>query len=151
MPQRNKSLTEIKRDIVRHKDVLDRVHAARQAVRGYTTVSYDYPWPDGRGLIAFLGWKVGPWFDPTFDEKNYPNRNPKDLQVRHDIVVQFIDALNSMLTSLAGDPRYTGSLFHIDLRNTLLAKDEWANELHPGNAGFSKLAEKIDAALQANV
>ena len=46
------------------------------------THGYDYPFPDGRGVISFLGWKVGPWFDPTFSQKNYPNNSPADLQVR---------------------------------------------------------------------
>jgi hypothetical protein len=115
------------------------------------THSYDYPWPDGRGVINFIGWKVGPWFDPTFNQKNYPNNSPADLRVRHDILVQFIDAVTVMLKGLAADPKYAGKLFHVDLRNTLATKDDWANELHPGNSGFSKLAAKIDHALQANI
>jgi hypothetical protein len=28
---------------------------------------------------------VGPWFDPTFNQKNYPNNNGDDLKIRHDI------------------------------------------------------------------
>jgi hypothetical protein len=115
------------------------------------THSYDYPWPDGRGVISFLGWKVGSWFDPTFNQKNYPNNSPDDLKVRHDILVQFIDAATIMLQGLAEDARYAGKLFHVDLRGTLVTESDWANELHPGNPGFSKLADKIDAALQANV
>jgi hypothetical protein len=115
------------------------------------THSYDYPWPDGRGVISFLGWKVGPWFDPTFNQKNYPNNSPDGLKVRHDILVQFIDAVTIMLQGLTEDPKYAGKLFHVDLRGTLLTESDWANELHPGNPGFSKLADKIDAALQATV
>ncbi|MGA2178170.1 MAG: hypothetical protein ABSH15_01115 [Verrucomicrobiota bacterium] len=42
------------------------------------THGYDYPFPDGRGVISFLGWKVGPWFDPTFNQKNYPNNSAAD-------------------------------------------------------------------------
>ena len=63
----------------------------------------------------------------------------------------FIDAVTVMLKGLAADPEYAGKLFHVDLRGTLATKDDWANELHPGNAGFSKLAGKIDDALQANI
>jgi lysophospholipase L1-like esterase len=113
------------------------------------THGYDYPWPDGRGVIAFLGWKVGPWFDPTFNEKNYPNANAADLQTRHDIVAKFINSLNTMLEALA--QKYAGQVFHVDLTGTLQSVADWANELHPGNAGFSALATKIDAALQANM
>jgi hypothetical protein len=115
------------------------------------THSYDYPWPDGRAFVSFLWWKVGPWFDPTFKAKNYPYIDAATLQTRHDIVVSFIDALHTMLASLAADPKYKGKVFHVDLRNTLRSGDEWANELHPRNPGFAKLADKIDAALQANI
>ena len=115
------------------------------------THSYDYPWPDGRPVIAFLWWKVGPWFDKTFNAKNYPNISAATLKTRHDIVVKFIDSVSSMLAGLASDPNYTGRVFHVDLRGTLQSESDWANELHPRNPGFSKLADKIDTALQANI
>ena len=111
------------------------------------THGYDYPWPDGRGVISFLGWRVGPWFDNTFNHKNYPYNNAADLKVRHDIVVKFIDSLNAMLKGLAAPP----DVLHVDLTGTLQTKNDWANELHPTNAGFSALASKIDAALQGNI
>jgi hypothetical protein len=115
------------------------------------THSYDYPWPDGRPFIGFLWWKVGPWFDHAFSQKNYPNTNPMELQVRHDIIVKFIDALHRMLSALATSPLYLGKLFHVDLRGTLRAESEWANELHPRNPAFELLAAKIDLALQQNI
>jgi hypothetical protein len=113
------------------------------------THGYDYPWPDGRGVVSFLGWKVGPWFDPSFSAKNYPNNGAADLKARHDIVVKFIDALNAMLVSL--QQQNPGKVFYVDLRGTVLTEADWANELHPGNAGFSAMADKIDAALQAQI
>ena len=115
------------------------------------THGYDYPWPDGRGVFSFLGWKVGPWFDATFNAKNFPNNNSTDLKVRHDIIVKFMDAVNTMLAGIAADAKYAGKVFHADLRGTLQSPSDWANELHPGNDGFSALADKIDAALQANL
>jgi hypothetical protein len=115
------------------------------------THGYDYPWPDGRGVISFLGWKVGPWFDDSFNHKNYPNHNATDLKARCKIIAAFIDSVNTMLTGLAAMPAYAGKLFHVNLVGTLQSKDEWANELHPGNSGFSKLADKIDAAMQAHI
>jgi len=113
------------------------------------THGYDYPWPDGRGVVSFLGWKVGPWFDPTFSAKNYPNNGAGDLKARHDIVVKFIDTLNAMLVSL--QQQNPGKVFCVDLRGTVTTEADWANELHPGNAGFSAMADKIDAALQAHI
>ncbi len=118
------------------------------------THGYDYPWPDGRGVIQFLGWKVGPWFDPSFNQKNYPydGNNPdvamNGLQARHDIIVQFIDALNVMLASMAADPIYGGKLIHVDLRKTLFKQEEWANELHPVESRLCKTGCQIDDVLQ---
>jgi hypothetical protein len=113
------------------------------------THGYDYPWPDGRAVTLFLVWKIGPWFDSTFNHKNYPNENAADLRARHDIIVKLIDALNSMLASVA--QKYAGQVFHVNLVGTLKSSADWANELHPGNSGFRALAYKIDAALQANI
>jgi hypothetical protein len=115
------------------------------------THGYDYPWPDGRGVISFLGWKIGPWFDDTFNHKNYPNNNANDLKARHDIMLAFINSLNAMLANLASQPKYAGKLFHVNLIGTLLKESEWANELHPLNPGFSAIADKIDVALQAHI
>jgi hypothetical protein len=42
-------------------------------------------------------------------------------------------------------------VLHVDLTGTLQTKNDWANELHPTNSGFRALADKIDAALQANI
>jgi lysophospholipase L1-like esterase len=105
---------------------------------------YDYPWPDGRGLTMFN--LVGPWFNDTFNKKNYPyNGDATTLQVRHDIVAAFIDSFNKMLAGLAAN--YPGVVNYVDLRGTLQTKDDWANELHPNNDGFGKLADKINLAL----
>jgi hypothetical protein len=115
------------------------------------THGYDYPWPDGRPVISFLWWKIGPWFDRPFNAKNYPNTDAATLKTRHDITAKFIDAVNKMLAGLAADSKYAGKVFHVDTRGTLLMENEWANELHPLNPGFARLADKIDAALQANL
>jgi len=110
---------------------------------------YDYPWPDGRGVLDLGLWKIGPWFDDSFNHKNYTLSAPGGLQVRHDIVRQFIDALNVLLQGLA--QKYAGKVFYVDLRGTLKSEADWANELHPGNDGFAALADKIDAALQLHI
>jgi lysophospholipase L1-like esterase len=110
---------------------------------------YDYPWPDGRGVISFLGWKVGPWFDPTFSSKNFPNRNDADLNLRHQIISSLIDAVNSMQRIITRE--YLDKVFHVDLTNTLHTQAEWANELHPRNEGFAALASRVNASLQKNI
>ena len=100
-------------------------------------------------MFSFLGWKVGPWFDPTFNHKNYWNESPGDLKARYDIVSQFIDTLNAMLKGL--EQKYSGQAFHVNLTGTLQSISDWANELHPGNNGFRALAAKFDKMLQMNV
>jgi hypothetical protein len=113
------------------------------------THGYDYPWPDGRGVLWIRG-AIGPWFDSTFNAKNFPNNSFSDLLVRRGIVNQFIDALNSMLKSL--ETKYPGKVFHIDARNTLKEttdyRKEWANELHPTDDGFRKIAAVFNAVIQ---
>lgn len=110
---------------------------------------YDYPWPDGRGVITFLHWGVGPWFDPTLNKKNYPNRNDADLLVRREILKPFVRAVNSLLDDIAGE--YPGQVFYVDLTNTLQRHDQWANELHPTNDGFAALAVGLDKSLQIHI
>jgi len=107
---------------------------------------YDYPWPDGRGVTIFN--LVGPWFDDTFNQKNYPyDDDPEKLQVRHDILKAFIDSFNKMLAGL--EKSHPNVVYHVDLTGTLLTRDEWANELHPKREGFGKLADKINYALHS--
>ncbi|TPQ29029.1 hypothetical protein [Methylomonas koyamae] len=115
---------------------------------------YSYPWPDGRGLLQFLGWKVGPWFGPSLEDKNFPydesldkNVRHKQLEIRYEIVKTFIDAFNEMVQSLSVQYQ---EVFHIDLRTVQIAHELWDNELHPYPAGFELLAEKFAFELKAH-
>ena len=134
-----------------YSDLIDLIDAKAQSM-GYTIHiflhGYDYPWPDGRGFSMFN--LVGPWFDPTFNKKNYPYDEEgvtavNELKIRHDIVAKFIDSFNDMLKQL--QDRYPNFVHYVDLRGTLQTRDEWANELHPKKEGFEKLAGKINLAL----
>ena len=106
---------------------------------------YDFPWPDGRGAIA-LG-IVGPWFENSFRKKGFPIMGPDDpdLERRRQIVGEFIKALNVLLDSL--QMKYIGKVFKIDLLGTLPNRADWANELHPTNAGFAAVAWKFNNRL----
>lgn len=110
---------------------------------------YDYPWPDGRGVLDLGGWKIGPWFHDAFNNKNYGLEDPNGLGVRHDIVKLFIDGLNDLVAGLA--QKYAGKVFYVNLRKTLTSRGDWANELHPRNAGFAAFAGKINDALQTHI
>ena len=112
------------------------------------THGYDYPWPDGRGVTIFN--IVGPWFDDTFNKKNYPyDNNAQQLKARYGITKAFIDGFNEMLKGF--EAKYPDRLFHIDLRGTLKTRDEWANELHPKDPGFERMADKMNVALHQNL
>ena len=129
-----------------YEDLIDTISAKAAQMGAPLPIfvhGYDYPWPDGRGVSIFN--IVGPWFDEPFKHKNYPNNNAADLQVRHDILRAFIDAFNHMLGDL--QTKYPNVVHHVDLRGTLTAEDEWANELHPKKEGFGELAAKINLAL----
>ena len=58
-----------------------------------------------------------------------------------------------MLKSL--ESKFPGKVFHIDARNTLKDttsyRDEWANELHPTDAGFQKVAKVFNDVIQARM
>jgi hypothetical protein len=106
---------------------------------------YDFPWPDGRGAVA-LG-IAGPWFENSFRKKGFPIMGPDDpdLERRRQIVAEFIKTLNALLDSL--QMKYVGKVFKIDLLGTLPNRADWANELHPTNAGFAAVAWKFNNRL----
>ena len=111
---------------------------------------YDYPVPDGRGFLG--GWPFpGPWLDPGFREKNFPNDSPADLQKRIAMMKNTMDQFNTMVGSLPSQPELA-HVHYIDLRGTLSTqlsdyKDWWANELHPTENGFNAVTDKFAAVL----
>jgi lysophospholipase L1-like esterase len=102
---------------------------------------YDYPVPDGRGFLGGGGLLPGPWLEPGFRRKGYAQ-----MAQRKQICVDLIDRFNTMLKGLAGKPPFAHVKF-LDLRNTLSTgadyKTWWANELHPTQKGYEKVAGKF--------
>jgi hypothetical protein len=102
---------------------------------------YDYLVPDGRGILG--GWWLlpGPWLQPAFHDKLFPN-----LHVNTAMMRDVINALNKMLSTLHTVSTLE-NIHYLDLRGTLSSElihhayqDSWANELHPTDAGFAKVA-----------
>ncbi|CAG1006867.1 hypothetical protein BURK1_03340 [Burkholderiales bacterium] len=109
---------------------------------------YDYPVPDGRGVLGGWGWLPGPWLEPGFREKGYD-----DLAERVDIARDLIDRFYAMLGALVATPAFA-HVRVVDLRNALSTelagaryKAWWGNELHPTQMGFRKVAGLFDAKL----
>jgi len=109
---------------------------------------YDYPVPDGRGLLGGWGPLPGPWLAPGFAEKGYD-----DLAERVALTCELIDRLHLMLASVVSLAPFAHVKL-VDLRGTLstdLVADRykawWGNELHPTYQGFTKVAGLFDAAI----
>lgn len=105
-------------------------------IRGYVPRSakilfhnYDYARPTGRGVFG----EHGSWLQPALADAQVPEA------LRQSCVDHVIDQLSNRLQAIAAQD--LGQLRLVDTNKTLLPA-EWANELHPSPAGFSKLAEK---------
>jgi len=106
---------------------------------------YDYPVPDGRGFLGGWGPLPGPWLEPGFRAKGYD-----DLRKRIAMMVDIIDRFNTMLKGVAA---IFPHVYYVNLRETLSNdpasyKAWWANELHPTEPGFRRVAEKFDDRLR---
>jgi lysophospholipase L1-like esterase len=102
---------------------------------------YDYPVPDGRGVLGGWGWLPGPWLEPGFREKGFD-----DLGERVGIARDLIERFYAMLGKVVATSAFS-HVTVVDLRGSLsstlqddLYKDSWGNELHPTREGFVKVA-----------
>jgi hypothetical protein len=74
-----------------------------------------------------------------------------DKGLQREIVGLMIDRLNEVQQRLCGGSHSGGVFphaFHVDLRGTLPNVGDWADELHPTDAGFVKVTGKVAAMLQ---
>lgn len=106
---------------------------------------YGYPVADGRGFLGGRWFLPGPWLSPGFDRKGITDMEDRKKVMRH-----LIDLFNGMLAGLASDPAV--GIIYVDVRADLsddLAdyKVDWANELHPSQDGFRRVAARIAAAI----
>lgn len=89
---------------------------------------------------------MGPWIYPAMKAVHID-----DPANQRSAAKALVDDFNDMLIELAATH---ASLWHCDLRGTLSPSD-WANEIHPTEAGFGKLTDKYNSyllrLLQGNV
>lgn len=107
---------------------------------------YDYPVPDGRGVVRLLGWTFfGPWLKPALVAKRFT-----DLAAGQALVRTLIARFNTTLQSLAAAH---SDVHYVNLRNTLSSgpdyTKDWANELHATSEGWKKLAKELQAQMLA--
>lgn len=106
---------------------------------------------------------VMPYPRATAEDKRNPQWTGKDhfigAAVRHigihdseftrGLVRHLIDAVNAMQRRLAGGNVEGGvfpHVYHVDVRNTVL-DDEWADEIHPTNGGYARVADRFRTVL----
>ena len=98
--------------------------------------AYDYAIPDGRGVCGY-----GPWLWPSFELHGYPT-----TAVAVPVVKEMLRQFAAMMRQLeASHQRIT----YVETQNTLSpVTASWHNELHPSDAGYDLVAQKILARLQ---
>jgi hypothetical protein len=111
------------------------------------THGYDFPVPDGRGVLGGWGPLPGPWLEPGFRRKGFGGLNETKAMAK-----ELIQRFNTMLAGVVKLPEFK-HVTYIDLRGTLPTgagyKDWWANELHPTHKGWRKVAGKFAAVIGA--
>jgi hypothetical protein len=95
---------------------------------------YDFAIPTGKGVCG-----KGPWLRPGLEIRKVPEA------MHADVVKAFLIQFNDMLKDLA---QKHGKISVIQSQGTL-APNEWANELHPKNVGFKKIARKFVNEIKA--
>jgi hypothetical protein len=96
---------------------------------------YDYTVPGGfEGDIRNPSWAAqDKWLGSAMTAKKIT-----DTTLQREIIHVLIDALHDVLVRVAGDPDET-YVHLVDVRGTLKLGD-WADEIHPTDAGFKKVA-----------
>jgi hypothetical protein len=122
--------------------------AARQPNLPIVLHAYDYvlPCPFGRRDRRHPHWMAR---DKYFGAM-FPRLGIVDPGLQAEILRHVVDAMNAVLRRLAGGNVAGGSfaqVFHVDLRGAL-ALEDWADELHPTNAGYAKLSDRFRAVLR---
>lgn len=143
---------------------LDRITTACTTAQSGKTIpivihGYDFPVPDGRHTLAGMLFKRLWWLYPSFVPPQvlgglaalapYSAENVEVMQ-------QLILRLNTMQKTVAALPRFHGHVIHADLTGTLSSAQDsyqthWDNELHPSEAGFTLLTEKLVAIMQERI
>lgn len=96
---------------------------------------YDFAIPNGKG-VPF----AGPWLAPGFDSRGYPS----DLTFRTAVMKLMLEQFAQMLRTVCALYPFV----RLVATQGLLVKSDWANELHPKNPGFEKVARVFRAQIE---
>lgn len=102
------------------------------------THGYDFPQPSSKGVCG-----IGPWLKPSLDYRGW-----KKAADQFAIVKIVLSEFRDRLVALEAEQKAAGKKFlHIRTQGTLNPRTNWANEIHPNRAGFTKIAKKFSTAL----
>jgi hypothetical protein len=111
---------------------------------------YDWPVPDGRGVLGGWGILPGPWLEPGFRQKGFDRKNPTQFDATIGMMETLINRFNAALKAVTRLPDFA-HVRYVDLRGTLSNGAQysrwWANELHPTDRGFTAIGASLVAAL----
>jgi hypothetical protein len=98
--------------------------------------AYDFAQPNGQGVCG-----LGPWLKPSLDLRGWT-----DFGTASQIVMEVLQAFDKALAQL--EQQYK-NVVHVRTQGTLLPATDWANELHPTEEGFNKIAAVFLKALRS--
>ena len=84
---------------------------------------------------------LGPWLKPSLDFRGWTNRAQATQIVREALL-----AFDALLRRLEQSQR---AFVYVRTQGTLDPARDWANELHPSEDGFQKIADVFLVALRA--
>jgi hypothetical protein len=97
--------------------------------------AYDFAVPNGQGVCG-----VGPWLKPSLDYRGWTDYNEATT-----IVKTALGELNTIMSKL--ESKYS-NVVYIKTQGTLDPTTDWANELHPTESGFHKIANLFMSELK---
>ena len=104
------------------------------------THAYDFPQPSNQGVCG-----VGPWLKPSLDYRGW-NHAADQFAIVKIVLTRF----NDLLVHLEAEQKSAGKNFrHVRTQGTLNPRTDWANEIHPNGAGFTKIAKKFSTMLNS--
>jgi hypothetical protein len=102
------------------------------------THAYDFPRPGDKGVCG-----LGPWLKPSLDYRGW-----KKAADQFAIAKTVLSKFNDRLVALEAEQTAAGKQFlHVRTQGTLNPRTDWANEIHPNAAGFTKIAKVFSTAL----
>jgi len=108
--------------------------------------SYDFARPTGVGVCPDIitgGYLVGPWLKPSLDYRGWTN-----FISASGVVATVLKQFDTLMGNL--EKQYSPQVVYVRTQGTLVPPNsttdttsDWANELHPTEPGFQKIAQKF--------